>query len=284
MTTEPVKQYASEGVHWYDIRDGSPCYEVENKSRPGTFRPMTLRDAKKLGYPCKSVTGILDSTHKPALEMWKMREVAKACIDRPFIGGEDEAEYISYVLNASKEKATTAAEKGSAIHGSIEKYLAWASDGSALSFPPDLYETEEHVRAAIRALDFLKVDWRKGRAEKSFACAEGYGGKVDMSCDQQFNRYVVDFKTKDDWEDGEKLGWDENVMQLAAYANGLGMIKEATAWPRLISIFISRDVPGKWFVKEWDEEEGILALKKFRLLLEYWFLNNNYRPNAQLDE
>lgn len=270
MTTEEPKQIASEGgSHWYSLIDGSAVNVVPNKSKPGEFRPTTLRDAKQLGYLCPSVTEILKVTHKPMLEQWKMREVVRCCIDKPIVCGEEEKEYASFILDASKQKAIEAANKGTEIHGLIER---WLSEGLNVS-------TNLYIYAAMNSLKAAMVNIDNANPEKSFACAEGYGGKVDLHCNVLFNRFVVDFKTKDDWEDESKLGYDEHIMQLAAYANGLGMVKEAQAWPRLISVFISREVPGKWAVKEWGEEEGILALKKFRLLLEYWFLDKGYRPS-----
>lgn len=271
MTTAEPKQYASESSsHWYDLRDGSAVNVVPNKSKPGEFRPTTLRDAKQLGYLCPSVTEILKVTHKPMLEQWKMRELVRCCIERPLIGGEEESEYTSMVLDASKQKAIEAASRGTEIHGIIERWLS--GEGPTASASP-------YLQAALDALSSSMVNTAHASPEKSFACDDGYGGKVDLHCNVLFNRFVVDFKTKDDWEDESKLGYDEHVMQLAAYANGLGMVQEAQAWPRLISVFISREVPGKWAVKEWNEEEGIIALKKFRLLLEYWFLDKNYRPS-----
>lgn len=277
MTTiEEPKQFASEGgSHWYSLIDGSAVNVVPNKSKPGEFRPTTLRDAKQLGYLCPSVTEILKITHKPMLEQWKMREVVRCCVERPIIGGEEESEYTSMVLDASKQKAIEAANKGTDIHGIIETWLK--GEGPTASASP-------YLQAAQTALLQWVVLTTHASPEKSFACAEGYGGKVDLHCNiAPFNRYVVDFKTKDDWEDPSTLGYDEHVMQLAAYANGLGMIREAQPWPRLISVFISRNVPGKWAVKEWDEEQGVVALKKFRLLLEYWFLDKGYRPSLPED-
>lgn len=261
------KQYASESGHWYSLIDGSAVNVVPNKSKPGEFRPTTLRDAKALGYLCPSVTEVLKTTYKPMLEVYKLKQVVKACIEKPMIGGEDEAEYTSFILQASKEHAATAAQRGTDIHASIEHMLATG----AIHTPYD--------RGASLALDALQIDWRISSSERSFACEEGYGGKVDLHCNQPpFSSWVVDFKTKDDWDEGDKLGYDENVMQLAAYANGLGMIQDGLRFPRLVSIFLSRDVPGKWTYREWSEVEGLTALKKFRLLLEYWFLDKNHRP------
>lgn len=264
---EEPKQYASEENHWYSLIDGSPCYEQPCKSRPGEFRKTTLTDAKKLGYLAPSVTEVLKVTHKPMLETWKLQQVVKACIEKPMIGGEDEKEYTAYILDASKQKVRDSARKGKEIHADIEGMLR---DG-CIEGPYD--------RAAALALEALQLDWRTASSERPFACEEGYGGKVDLHCNQPpFSSWVVDFKTKDDWEEGDKLGYDENVMQLAAYANGLGMIQDGLRFPRLISIFLSRDVPGKWTYREWNEVEGLTALKKFRLLLEYWFLDKSFRP------
>ena len=55
-------------AHWYSAA-GQACHEVPNKSKPGTSRPTTLRDARTMKL-LPSVTTILGLLDKPQLTDW----------------------------------------------------------------------------------------------------------------------------------------------------------------------------------------------------------------------
>jgi len=82
---------------------------------------------------------------------------------------------------------------------------------------------------------------------------------------------VIDIKTKD-FDDASKVtGYDEHLMQLAAYRVGLGM-PEA----RCANVFISRTNPDVVAVKEWAEEDLARGWKMFTALLSFWQYKNQY--------
>jgi hypothetical protein len=104
-------------------------------------------------------------------------------------------------------------------------------------------------------------------AERSFGHGAGFGGK----CDLHAANLVVDIKTKD-FAEGDKIdGYDEHLMQLAAYRVGLGM-PEA----RCANVFVSRSVPGLTVVKEWSAEDLNRGWEMFFRLLEFWQIKNQH--------
>jgi hypothetical protein len=98
----------------------------------------------------------------------------------------------------------------------------------------------------------------------------GFGGKCDLH-NPQGDGVVVDIKTKD-FDDPEKVdGYDEHLMQLAAYRVGLGIPAA-----RCANVFVSRTVAGLSVVKEWSAEDLERGWLMFHHLLRFWQLKNNY--------
>ena len=118
MTT--IIARAAESVHWYR-QDGKPQYTV--KAKDGTNRPTTLRDARKLDL-VPSVTTILKVASKPGLEAWKLEQMLMSALTLPRAPGETEKELISRIEADSKETGKRAAERGTRIHESIEKWFS----------------------------------------------------------------------------------------------------------------------------------------------------------------
>ncbi|NDD54026.1 hypothetical protein EBZ39_09135 [bacterium] len=244
---------AAESTHWY-TRDGEPMYTVE--SAKGTQRPTTLRDARKLNL-VPSVTTILNVASKPALNAWMQRQVLMAALTLPKRDSESEDEYISRILDDSKEQGRAAADAGTAIHESIQ----CSYEGRSHSGGHDKYV--EACRDAVKNV-FGEQTWV---CERAFAHELGFGGKVDMHAPD----IVVDIKTKE-FTDADNIGaYDEHLMQLAAYRVGLGM---PTA--RCANVFVSRSVPGLAVVKEWPEEDLQTGWEMFTHLLSYWQLKNSH--------
>lgn len=247
--------FATESGHWY-TRDGEPAYEVESANGKGK-RATTLRDARKLNL-VPSVTSILKAAAKPGLEAWKQTQLIHAALTLPRIDGETEDEYAKRVVQDSQEQARKAREKGSEIHGYIEHHFRGGS--VPVEYKPVINEIESQFN-----IIGLKGPWD---AEKSFACDLGYGGKMDLR-----NRdAVIDFKTKENWEDEKKLGYDEHAMQLAAYAYAMRPFP-----PRRINVFVSTQELGKIAVLEWPEDDFNRHWMMFECLLKYWQLSNNFR-------
>lgn len=248
MEITNLKTIASESQHWYKA-NGDPCYTV--LARNGEPRATTVRDARKLGLVA-SVTSITKLLAKPGLELWKARQVYEVAFTTPRNAGETDESHFDRCMIESGERARKAAERGTALHADIERAIQGKQHGHT-----------NHVAAVANALCTIGIDLYAGEAERSFACESGYGGKVDYHSQSA----VVDFKSKDRIEDGKKLAHDEHCLQLSAYRFGLGLPETA----RLVNVFVGID-DCRAVVVEHSQEDAVVALQKFKMLLAYFKL------------
>ena len=260
MTT--IIARSAESVHWYG-QDGSPQYTV--KAKDGSDRPTTLRDARKMDL-VPSVTTVMKVAAKPALEAWKMEQMLLAALTLPRSPTEDEKSFIARVVADSKETGKRAADRGTQIHESIEKYFLGHSDIKHTDIATAFDEsTRKHF--GLRGTDPWVV-------EASFSSPMGFGGKVDLYSGigkDAPTGIVVDAKTKEFAPGDSVVAYDEHLMQLAAYRNGLNM-PEA----RCANAFVSVTHPGVIHIHEWSEEDLQRGWKMFQALLEYWKLKNKF--------
>lgn len=248
-----IASHTSEAGHWYE-RNGVPAYTIVGAN--GKARNTTLRDARKLNL-VPSVTTIINVAAKPGLDRWKQEQVLMAALTLPKVDAESDDEYIIRILDDSKDAARSAADAGTDIHASIEAFYR----GEARD------RHQEHVKGVIRVLDghFGQQPWV---AERSFAHEAGYGGKVDLHAPE----LVVDVKTKEFTDPSKIDGYDEHVMQLAAYRVGLGMPNA-----RCANLFVSRSQPGLCVIKEWTPAQILNGWMMFNSLLTFWQLKNDHR-------
>lgn len=256
MTT--IIARSAESVHWYG-QDGSPQYTV--KAKDGSDRPTTLRDARKFNL-VPSVTTILKVSAKPALDAWKNEQLLLAALTLPKVDGETEKEFIARVVADSKETGKRAAEAGTRIHEEIESHFAGNKSSRGIKVEEALF-------------DHFKLDpFQPWLVERSFSCALGFGGKVDLYCKPDKAApygIVADIKTKDFSPDDKVDAYDEHLMQLAAYRYGLG-ITDA----RCANVFVSRTHEGLTKIIEWSEEDLKRGWEMFQHLLNFWKLKNNF--------
>lgn len=249
-------QHAAESGHWY-TRQGDPAYKIVGSN--GKDRDTTLRDARKLNL-LPSVTGIVRMAAAPGLEAWKQTQVMLASLTLPRRPHEPEQEWISRVWADSREQASKAAERGTIAHAAIQRYY------EGLPVDEQWREVALGVHAAV-AQHFPVAKWE---CEKSFAHHLGYGGKVDLHVSEPPG-IVLDIKTKE-FEDPDKLAtFDEHHMQLAAYAQGLGM-----PLARCGIIYASMTKPGIARVLMLDDDERERGWRMFTALLAYWKAKNKY--------
>jgi hypothetical protein len=261
-TAEPetTTGLASQSGHWYR-GDGSPCYEIRGVN--GRLRPVTLADARKLQlYP--SVTTVLACAARPALEAWKVRQAILSALTLPRLPEENLDAFSERAMQDSKEQARRAAAAGTEIHAAIDSAVThgW--------FDPVFTYQVSPVLSWLQ-LQFPGVVWE---AERSFACDMGYGGKIDL-----YSRrppIVIDFKTKFFGADDDVQGYDDQGIQLAAYAHGIGLGVEET--PQRWNLFISTKVPSLIVPWQWDAESYARHLEMFRHLLAYWQADKRYAP------
>lgn len=252
---------ASESGHWYD-RNGATAYEVPYADKSKGMRGTTLRDAKKLNlFP--SVTTVMNIVAKPGLERWKQNNLLMSALTLPSIKDESLDDYAKRCVQDAAEQATAAAERGTYIHGSLEQFYLTGVIWS------DHTEIIRGVESAILE-EFGNMTWI---AEKSFSSLDqGYGGKIDLHGEN----LVIDFKTKEFDADDKKLHWDEQAIQLAAYAYGLGM-PDAT----LANVFVSVTNPGLVKIHIWKESTEHY-FEGFRRMLELWKWTKGYDASQEV--
>jgi len=149
--------------------------------------------------------------------------------------------YADRVLKDSKEQAAEARDLGTAIHAKVQS----AFEGG----PPN-----ESYLAVKQILDkaYGKQEWI---SEKSFSHPQGFGGKCDLHCKVA----VIDIKTKAFGPQDDPQGFDEHLMQLAAYRSGLILPEAACA-----NVFVSTTHAGLVSLYEWtkaDVERGWLMFE-----------------------
>lgn len=255
-----VSAYTAESGHWY-TRKGEPMYTIEGKN--GKVRNTTLRDARAHNL-VPSVTTVLNVMAKPGLEKWKMQQVLFASLTLPRNPDEPEDDYLDRIMEDSKEQGRAAADAGTQIHAAIQQHY---ENKPGYAYAEFVIGCNEEIKKT-----FGEHRWV---CEEPFAHELGFGGKCDMytrSIDDPKVGIILDIKTKE-FDDPSKVdGYDEHMMQLAAYRIGLNM-----PGARCANVFVSRSVPGLTVVREWSSEEIMRGWKMFSKLLEFWQLKNNYK-------
>lgn len=254
--------HAAEWGHWYD-RQGNPVYEMPYADgRPGT-RPVTLRDARKLGL-VPGVSGVSRCAAAPALERWKQDQILLAAVTLPRVDGETPDALMERIRADSQAQAEKAREKGTNIHAAIQGHY----EGKAPAV--DLWP---FVKGAIDKIA-AHCGEQMWRPEDSFACPLGFGGKVDLHS----VGWVLDAKSKEftaaDITNDKQLAWDEHCIQLAAYRQGLCIPKA-----RCANVFVSTVEPGLAYVHEWKEDELERGWRMFLALLQFWQARNRYNSS-----
>ena len=243
--------------HWYDT-DGVPRYEVESKD--GNLRPTTLRDARKYGWVPSVSTVWKDVVNmSPNIVKWSQDILLDVLITNPkwSYDNESESEYKKRVLKLHAIESTRARDQGTKIHGILEE-----------SFKTGAIEEgyDELVKGTKDAL-FMVCGEQEWKTEHSFAHPLGYGGQIDLYSDE----WVVDFKTKDQLEDGKKPSiFDSYGVQLSAYDHGVG------GGRKLLNLFISVSSKGYVYPHVWEEKDRLF--KMFSTALDLWKLIKKYEP------
>ena len=239
--------------HWYN-RDGTPCYEVPNKSKPGQMRATTIRDARLLDL-VPSVSTIGKIIYSASLQNWIQDQIVKAAWE---IKTDHERDYYIWagkVYEKAGEISSTAADTGSAIHKAVEEFLcgtiseqyfAWqktfAGWWNGFYRAGDVFTSEGYIRTGF-----------------------GYGGRYDLFVVTPEDRIIIDLKTQN--TKGKKFTYYRSWgRQLAAYAQPL----KAT---RLISVVMDSQDSSKIDSYEWPEQEQLLA--EFQASQILWLSEND---------
>ena len=246
------KDFATESGHWYD-REGNPRYTIIGKN--GKERNTTVRDAR-IHSLVPSVTTVNRGAAAPGLERYKVRQAIMSALTLARQEGESDESYIARIVRDSEEQAKKARDKGTEIHGAIEKMYR---EGFLNAEHPHFEPAMQAQRAVEKWAGWEPV-WN---AERSFASPLGYGGKLDLSAPG----YVCDFKTTDKPLADLKT-WPDHRRQLAAYRMGLDMPSA-----RCAICYVSSVNPEARLI-ELPEEELQQGWAEFKALLALWYSSN----------
>lgn len=254
----------TESGHWYSFFDQR---QVENVigSKGDPVKP-DLRHARKYQF-APGVTTILREAHKEQLVQYRERQVLLAALTLPRNQGEPEDDYVDRILKDAKEAAWKAAEKGSEIHGRIERDLTNQSN---------LVDSWVHeTRLALRSLTPELSAWT---CERPVVHSFGFGTKSDLSgvCPISQRAFVVDIKTKDGDVSDIRL-YPEHHQQLAATRAALAQQDARFDGATCAIVFVSRTQPQASLVvaPDADIERG---WRVFKALLHLWQQRNGYAP------
>jgi len=263
-------------AHFYD-RYGNPKYTLPTLDGK-KVRDTNVKDARKLGL-VPSVTDILKVSAKDALNEWIIGQILTAVLNSnynvPKNGNSIQIkQWKSMIRQEAARFGKEAAEKGNIIHDNLENAFL----GLSANMPVSQDEITKPV------IDFITDKFGTGFiAEASFANSLGFGGKIDLHHPKR--KIIIDFKTKQDKSFEKDLGYDDHVMQLAAYAYGLNFNKAHNELETLFqdgqyyNLFISNETPGKFKLIAWSLEEINRGWDMFYHLLCYWQLCKNYNSS-----
>ena len=254
-------------AHWYRA-DGTPVHRLPTADGSGE-RPTTIRDAKRMNlYP--SVTSILGVLAKPGLETWKLNQVALATLRTPKQPDESDDYWCRRVQNSAFEQVERAADMGTKIHRALEH---------AMDDEPFDEEVRDYVDPVLRWRGSTAIEIID-REVRVVNFTHGFAGTADVLF--RYGRTgigILDYKTRKT-KPGEKVvAYDNQAMQLAAYAAaywGEENIDRAVA----ANVFISTTEPGR--IEVVKHETLPQDWEAFKLLTGLWRYVKNYDPRQKV--
>lgn len=245
--------------HWYD-KNGTPKHYVLGKNR--VKRSTTLRDARKHNWIPSVSTVWSDVIAKPMLYKWKEDNLMKHM--HGILTGDEVWGEVAHTNDYMKEardrfsiEQKELTDRGILAHESLSQFFS--GEVPELSTPM--------IQGVTRKLNELcgDQDWK---SETTFAHHFGYGGQVDLHCDE----FLVDFKTKDlsSGKSAKSMVYLDHGVQLAAYDTGLGK-----SGRKLMNLFVDVET-GE--VQEYVHEDPERNWDMFKHALELWKLMKKYDP------
>lgn len=267
--------FSEDGSHWY-YSDGRACHTVANKSKPGTERNTTLKDARKLRL-LPSVTTLMKILDRPGLNNWRCEMAVLAALTLPMKEGETPDAFARRVATDADSIRDEAADFGKSIHYHTEIYAKWLAD------PIGKFITEAMPAKAKPFMENV-VNWFEENIDDTQPIsaervvvnhALGYAGLRDLKATHRTHGLcVIDFKTQGVKPGGKINFYPEWVKQLAAYDLADG------GDAKLLSVAINSKEPQPLEEKLWSDEEAARARKSMELTALLWMVERNYVPEC----
>ena len=259
--------------HYYDAA-GNPRHTYTNDK--GKIIPMRFPQvAKENLFPSVS-TVLKDTLANSQLIEYAKRQVAEVAWENPALEAQfdlTKEDWIQQVLEASEADKDGAADLGTAIHASIENYLA----GNQWCIP-------EHVPYLDCVRQFMAENHVEVlKAEHAFSDKDyGYGGTIDLACKVNGLCCIVDWKSRRTKPEDKKLKpYESHPLQIAAYAQAyFGLLSGDE--PIGCNVYLSTTEPGRMDICWYSAEELRHEFTKFSHLLSYWQMAREYYPHKNL--
>lgn len=258
---------AIKSSHWY-CADGTPMHRMAKASGEGD-RATTITDAKRLKL-LPSVTNIIGILDKPALQEWRLDQVAKAAYESP--RGEEESfdYYKRRIKDAAFDQVKDAADIGTMIHEALD---------NAFQGTPWNPDASKYIAPVLSWIHEKKLEIT-GREETMVSVKEGYAGRTDVFYTwppSKTGKGILDYKSKKT-KPGEKVeSYLEHRMQLAAYAAvkyGAANLKNVLA----ANVFISTTEVGRVEIIKVENLEDYYEC--FLHCCALWRAIKNYDPRG----
>jgi hypothetical protein len=235
------------------------------------MRATTLRDARKLAL-APSVTNILYVYPKPGLDAYKQTQAILSALTLPRNEGEGDDDFARRVVEDAQAHGKDAADLGSRIHDGINHWLTYKT------FPPE--DVLPYCKPVIKWLAEREINVLF--AEQTVGSNRGYAGTLDLKGGLVGHGLsVVDFKTQKFPKNGKPNWYKDWPLQLAAYAQAAAVPGESE--PRLLSVAIDTDQPGRFEIKDWGRDIDRRYWYQFLNCFHTWKYDNDYDPAQALN-
>ena len=256
---------SSEASHWYDAQ-GRARHSVPNKSKPGTMRNTTLRDARKENLR-PSVTNVLGSVlANKQLQDWKMTQVLMAALTLPRLDNETLDDFAARAVKDAQEHVENAANFGTTLHRYIESYLVSGASMADAECQPYM----------DRVIEWMTNNVEECLYAEGTVVGNGYAGTVDfVGRIKGRGLGILDFKTRkrSKWS-GKIEAYEKDCSQLAAYRDAMPELDIQF----VANLLINSEAPETPVLHVWGEDERIRCGKIFNHALDIWCLQRNYDP------
>lgn len=246
--------------HWYR-QDGTADHDAD------------LRKARRTGL-LRSVTSIDKSQFpNPALDNYKLEQVAKAAFTYPVQPHEGLEDYIKRLIELSWEHRDTAADFGTKLHDAVDKLPAPPPEEMA-PFVEKVVEWQQKYILSVVESESVVVDLDIGVA----------GRKDQKVLHRDYGLINLDFKTqgvKEDKKTGKKKPgfYDSWVRQLGFYESCDA--KKEGRYPHFnatLSVVIDSTKASEPYCNLWTAEETKAGYEEFLIGAYQYYKNRGYWP------
>lgn len=214
-----------------------------------------------------SVSAVLKLLAREELERWNLRRhvVAASRIER--VDGESDIAYATRIEREVEAAQGVSRREGIELHRSVTSYLSSRKEPAS----------SQALAVAARLAPYFDGAWTTEHPLRSAAL--GYNGTPDAWASVDGALVVADIKGKPgaDVTSGKRLAYDQQSMQLAAYAVLVAGSLDAQGAPpdvRLVNVFVARDGGDAVRLHPWTAREASRAWRQFRAILAYLYISS----------